>query len=848
MVRVPFEELRARIERVLLKLGLGQRSALAAQLIAETDRDGVRTHGIARLPRFAEMVRLGRIDPLAEPERIASFGALERWTGHRGPGNLAAHAAMTRAMELARVNGLGAVALADTTHWMRGGSYGWQAAEAGFAAMCWSNTLPNLPPWGATTPAVGNNPLIIAVPRRDAADRSAPIVLDIAMSQFSYGTLSAYRERGELLPFPGGFDEHGELTRDPAAIERTQRALPIGLWKGSGLAFVLDVLAAMLADGRATYEIPADHCRRSGSRRSSLRSHRPRSRRCRSSIESPPAPSTFCTRRLPLSPDASHAIPAKARCASARKACGSASPWMKRHGMRCWVWKRSALAHAHYIFVWPARMSSLKLGLMNFRAVLHLSLEALALLLELRGRRRPVTTTAQREQPLARKRARSLRQLFRRRVQILRIARIGDPHRRPAAEHAAQPVNLAREEVRPLLLRRVVEDEAILFRRVVPRRDRNRLPVARLHQLELALVQRLAHGVVDEALGKRLLQRDNHFGEGARQRGRNLGMQDTLAASLQVDLSVHDECVRARRRRMERPREVTEAEWKSQHREVAVRPRITQPLRRLGEEAVQLRGKLRVSRVKPLTQLQQQAVRGFGGERHRRAGRRMAREISTRFGGSQSQSVGAGQGVQLRSGRGRNAHTSSSNRQKNRLISFYRSLRSCYLCGSSSPRCDAAWNHSAPFCVLASERTTKRVAYRRLARTAGASAPPLPVTERLQESLAHEIPYSSCRLPCHAGCARRACRERRQHCSGAPLTGTVVDTTGAIIPGATVSLETGTSVTSGSDGHFRFPCVADGSHHLQITATSFANQTMTVQVPLHKALNAVCSPRPSRQQ
>jgi 3-dehydro-L-gulonate 2-dehydrogenase len=78
------------------------------------------------------------------------------------------------------------------------------------------------------------------------------------MSQFSYGTVQAYRERGELLPYPGGFDENGELTRDPAAIERTQRALPIGLWKGSGLAFVLDVLAAMLAHGRATNEIPPD--------------------------------------------------------------------------------------------------------------------------------------------------------------------------------------------------------------------------------------------------------------------------------------------------------------------------------------------------------------------------------------------------------------------------------------------------------------------------------------------------------------------------------------------------------------------------------------------------------------
>ena len=259
MIRVPFDDLRERIARLLTALGMApDRAALSARLTAETDRDGVRTHGVARLPRFAEMVRLGRIDSAAEPECIASFGAIERWSGHVGPGNLAAYAAMSRAIELARANGIGGVALGHTTHWQRGGSFGWQAAEAGCAAICWSNTLPNLPPWGAMTPAVGNNPLIFALPRRDFARNSAPIVLDVAMSQFSYGTLTRYRERGELLPFPGGFDEEGELTRDPAAIERTQRALPIGLWKGSGLSFVLDVLGAMLSGGRTSHEIPAD--------------------------------------------------------------------------------------------------------------------------------------------------------------------------------------------------------------------------------------------------------------------------------------------------------------------------------------------------------------------------------------------------------------------------------------------------------------------------------------------------------------------------------------------------------------------------------------------------------------
>lgn len=270
MVRIPFDDLRARIGRILLGLRLTpERAARGANLIAATDRDGVRTHGIARLPRFAEMVRLGRIDPLAEPEKVAGLGALERWTGHGGPGNLAAEAMTARAVELARLHGVGAVALGDTTHWMRGGSYGWQAAEAGCALLAWTNTLPNLPPWGATSPALGNNPLIVAIPAvgRQPANASvpltetpgsSPVILDIAMSQFSYGALASYRARGEELPVPGGFDAAGELSSDPGAIEATQRALPIGFWKGSGLAFVLDLLAAMLSGGRATHEIEPD--------------------------------------------------------------------------------------------------------------------------------------------------------------------------------------------------------------------------------------------------------------------------------------------------------------------------------------------------------------------------------------------------------------------------------------------------------------------------------------------------------------------------------------------------------------------------------------------------------------
>jgi 3-dehydro-L-gulonate 2-dehydrogenase len=254
MNRIPFEEVQKTLAAVLRNLGFSAgRAESCARLFAETTRDGVYTHGINRFPRFVATIRNGCVDATAEPQVMARFGALERWDGHRGAGNLAALAAMGRAIELGREHGIGCVALGNTNHWMRAGTYGWQASEAGLVGICWTNTMPNLPPWGGAERAIGNNPLVIAVPRA-----GGPVVLDMAMSQFSYGTLESYKKRGQMLPVDGGFDMEGNLTRDPAAIEKSWRPLPVGYWKGSGLSAVLDMMAAMMSLGQATHQIASD--------------------------------------------------------------------------------------------------------------------------------------------------------------------------------------------------------------------------------------------------------------------------------------------------------------------------------------------------------------------------------------------------------------------------------------------------------------------------------------------------------------------------------------------------------------------------------------------------------------
>lgn len=249
-MRIPYETMVAEFIRVLLKKGFTpERADLCARLFAGASLDGVYTHGLNRFPRFISNIDAGYVKVDAEPVLAESVGSLERWDGMLGPGNLNAHFCMNRAIELARRNGVGCVAIRNTNHWMRAGSYGLQAIEAGCVGICWTNTMPNMPPWGGTEAKIGNNPLVLAV-----SGPKGPILLDMAVSMFSYGKLESYALHDELLPVEGGFDEDNHLTKDPKQILKTRRVLPVGYWKGSGLSLLLDLVAVALSGGLSTRE------------------------------------------------------------------------------------------------------------------------------------------------------------------------------------------------------------------------------------------------------------------------------------------------------------------------------------------------------------------------------------------------------------------------------------------------------------------------------------------------------------------------------------------------------------------------------------------------------------------
>ena len=250
-VKIKPAEMEAEFFRILIANGLSEDNAkTCAEVFTTNSMEGVYSHGVNRFPKFIEYIKNKLVLPDAVPAKVSGFGGIEQWNGNLGPGPLNALHATERAMALAAKNGIGCVALGNTNHWMRGGLYGWKAAKQGFVFIGWSNTIANMPAWNATDNRLGNNPLVIAIPFANEA-----IVLDMAMSQYSFGAIEMASLKNEQLPVAGGYDVDGNITTDPNEILQSKKGLPAGYWKGAGLSLLLDMLAALLSGGKAVHNV-----------------------------------------------------------------------------------------------------------------------------------------------------------------------------------------------------------------------------------------------------------------------------------------------------------------------------------------------------------------------------------------------------------------------------------------------------------------------------------------------------------------------------------------------------------------------------------------------------------------
>ncbi len=245
--------------RAFVAVGLPEADADAvAQLMVEADLVGADAHGIFRLPQYIRRIEGGAVNrtPSVTVRRTAAATALV--DGDNGMGHLVMSRAAAVAMDLAADSGIGWVGVRRSNHAGPASLYAAMPLARGMVGIYSAVASANhMAPWGGTDSLLGTNPLAVGIP---AGDRP-PVVLDIATTVVSYGTIKNYALQNKAMPAGWMIDRRtGAPLTDPAQ-SGTGVLLPIGGYKGAGLAMVLGLLAGALngaAIGRDVVDFNAD--------------------------------------------------------------------------------------------------------------------------------------------------------------------------------------------------------------------------------------------------------------------------------------------------------------------------------------------------------------------------------------------------------------------------------------------------------------------------------------------------------------------------------------------------------------------------------------------------------------
>ena len=249
--RVRPEILERFLDRIFRTLGMTpENSRCCAEDLVLTNLWGIDSHGILRLPIYAERLVDGVITANPRVKTLSRRDAIEIMDGDAGMGFLVAHHAMGRAIELAARRGIGAVSIRNSNHFGAAALYAKQGADAGYLALTMTNVKPNLVVSGASEPVTGNNPLAFGTPTRSGF----PLLLDISMSAVAGGKLLDAIEKGERIPFGWATGRDGHPTDDPA-VGFDGFLLPFGGHKGFGLSLMIDLLCGVLSGGAFQHQV-----------------------------------------------------------------------------------------------------------------------------------------------------------------------------------------------------------------------------------------------------------------------------------------------------------------------------------------------------------------------------------------------------------------------------------------------------------------------------------------------------------------------------------------------------------------------------------------------------------------
>lgn len=247
---IAHDELVAFARQILMQLGVRQdRAALVAESLAASNLRGVDSHGMQLLPYYVEQILLDNIRKDAGGRVVSESGACLLFDGEQAFGQHVAAVCCDHAARLAGEHGLGMVVARESNHYGAAAYWSQRIADAGFLGITACNASALVAPWQGKEPRFGTNPISVALPGPELW------LLDMATTTVAMNkVINASLSGKETIPAGWAMDADGVPTTDTATALKGL-LMPLGGYKGSGLAMMVEILCAVLSGGAMSTEL-----------------------------------------------------------------------------------------------------------------------------------------------------------------------------------------------------------------------------------------------------------------------------------------------------------------------------------------------------------------------------------------------------------------------------------------------------------------------------------------------------------------------------------------------------------------------------------------------------------------
>ena len=239
------------LSKIFRKHGLSKsHSKISADAIINAELVGAYGHGLSRLKMYCKRIKKKVINPRPKIKIINYSKSISHIDADNSIGFVAADLAIKKAIDNAKKTGIGMVAVKNSGHYGLSGYWAEQAVRKNLITMIYTNAPPAIAPHGARKSLFGTNPICFGSP----SGSKVPFILDTSMSMINRGKIRFASKINEKIPIGVALDKFGNSTTN-ANKALTGVQLPIAGYRGSGLAWMVDILSGVLTGSSHAGEV-----------------------------------------------------------------------------------------------------------------------------------------------------------------------------------------------------------------------------------------------------------------------------------------------------------------------------------------------------------------------------------------------------------------------------------------------------------------------------------------------------------------------------------------------------------------------------------------------------------------